>query len=125
MCPGQLRRTTLQIATLHQPGVTPKSANLISGSLRILQFFFFGGTGVLNSGLCLCKAGTLLLEPCLQPIFLCYCRDGGVSQTVCPGWPGTTTLPISASQVARITGLSNSARMNFANFKHILSFLPN
>jgi hypothetical protein len=29
------------------------------------------------------------------------------SWTVCLGWPWTTTLPISASQVARITGLSH------------------
>jgi hypothetical protein len=30
----------------------------------------------------------------------------GVSQTVCLGWPQTTSLPVSASQVARITGVS-------------------
>jgi hypothetical protein len=30
----------------------------------------------------------------------------GVSTTFCPDWPWTTTLPISASQVARITGMS-------------------
>jgi hypothetical protein len=26
---------------------------------------------------------------------------------ICPGWPGMTILPISASQVARVTGLSH------------------
>jgi hypothetical protein len=30
----------------------------------------------------------------------------GVSWTFCWGWPGTTILPISASQVARITSVS-------------------
>jgi hypothetical protein len=28
-------------------------------------------------------------------------------QTSCPGWPQTVILPISASQVARVTGMSN------------------
>jgi hypothetical protein len=27
-----------------------------------------------------------------------------ISQTICPGWPQTTVLPISASQVTKITG---------------------
>jgi hypothetical protein len=31
----------------------------------------------------------------------------GFSQTICPGWPGTSILPISSSQVARITGMSH------------------
>jgi hypothetical protein len=29
-----------------------------------------------------------------------------VSWTICPGWPQTLILPISVSQVARITGVS-------------------
>jgi hypothetical protein len=35
---------------------------------------FFGDWG-LNSGLCACKAGTLLLEPHLLSILFCYFRD--------------------------------------------------
>jgi hypothetical protein len=31
----------------------------------------------------------------------------GVSQTVCPGWPWTTILLVSASQVTRIIGMSH------------------
>jgi hypothetical protein len=31
--------------------------------------------------------------------------DGGVSQTFCLGWPQTTVLLISASQVAKITSM--------------------
>jgi hypothetical protein len=34
-----------------------------------------------------------------------YCRDG-VLWTICLGWPETTVLLISASQVVRITGVS-------------------
>jgi hypothetical protein len=36
-----------------------------------------------------------------------WLRRGGVSQTSWWGWPGTTILPISASQVARIIGMSH------------------
>jgi hypothetical protein len=32
-----------------------------------------------------------------------YLGDG-VLQTICPGWPQTSILPLSASQVTRITG---------------------
>jgi hypothetical protein len=32
----------------------------------------------------------------------------GVSWTVCPGWPPTVIALISASQLARITGMSHS-----------------
>jgi hypothetical protein len=30
----------------------------------------------------------------------------GVSQSICPGWPRTAIIPISASEVARITVVS-------------------
>jgi hypothetical protein len=36
-----------------------------------------------------------------------YLGDGGVSWTICPGCPPTTSLLISASQVVRITALSH------------------
>jgi hypothetical protein len=39
-----------------------------------------------------------------------FCSDffgDRVLQTICLGWPRTATLPILASQVARITGVSN------------------
>jgi hypothetical protein len=40
--------------------------------------------------------------------FFCsgYFRDG-VSQVICPGWPWTMILQTSASQIARITGVSH------------------
>jgi hypothetical protein len=41
----------------------------------------------------------------------------GVSRTFSPGWLGTMILPISASQVARITDVSNShTTVNLALF---------
>jgi hypothetical protein len=35
-------------------------------------------------------------------------------RTICPGWPLTVILPISASQVAGITGVSHGTRLSFA-----------
>jgi hypothetical protein len=58
-----------------------------------------------NSGLHSCKAGALPLEPYFQVHFALVSFGDRVSQTICPGWPQTSYLQISASQVARITGL--------------------
>jgi hypothetical protein len=41
----------------------------------------------------------------------------GVSRTICPGWPRTMILPISASQLARITGVSHWHPANTNSFK--------
>jgi hypothetical protein len=41
---------------------------------------------------------------------LCFCYFGdGVSQTIRLDWPRTSILPVSVSQVARITGVSPGA----------------
>jgi hypothetical protein len=53
----------------------------------------------LNSGLHACKACSLSLET--------YFGLEMGSQTICPGWPQTVILLISASQVARSTGVSH------------------
>jgi hypothetical protein len=37
----------------------------------------------------------------------CGYFGGRVSQTICPGWPRTMILLISAAQVARITDVSH------------------
>jgi hypothetical protein len=67
-------------------------------------FFLFGRIGVLNSGLCACKASVLLLELHLQTILFClFWRWGSLELFAQAGLK--LTLPISASQVARITGL--------------------
>jgi hypothetical protein len=57
-----------------------------------------------NSSLHNCKAGSLLPEPRLQFILLwLFCR--WYLSNYLPGCPRTVILPISASQVARITGM--------------------
>jgi hypothetical protein len=62
-------------------------------------FFFFGGTRVWTQG--------LLLEPLHQPFFCDgFFGDRGL-RTICLGWLRTLTLLISASRVARITGMSH------------------
>jgi hypothetical protein len=38
---------------------------------------------------------------------LCYGYFDGVSQTICLGWPQNLILSISASWIARITGVSH------------------
>jgi hypothetical protein len=45
-----------------------------------------------------------------SPFYSAYFGDGAGSrlfQTICPGWPRTAILLISASQIARITGVSH------------------
>jgi hypothetical protein len=69
-------------------------------------FFFFGGIEVWIQSFVLCKAGTLLFEPHFQFTFgLVILEDG--SCELCLGRPPTSILPVSASQVARITGVSH------------------
>jgi hypothetical protein len=58
----------------------------------------------LNSGLCTCKAGALLLQPHRWSTLLWLFWRWGFLRTICPSWPRTTILLTSASQVARITG---------------------
>jgi hypothetical protein len=47
--------------------------------------------------------------------FVLVSLEMGASQTIHPDWPQTVILPISASQVARITGVSTGtqAPLNF------------
>jgi hypothetical protein len=65
---------------------------------------FLGDRG-LNSGFYTYKAGALLIESTCSP-FCSHYFGGGVSQTLL-GWHPTVILPISASQVARIIGVSH------------------
>jgi hypothetical protein len=39
--------------------------------------------------------------------------EDGISRTIFPGWPQTSILPISALQVARITGTSHQGWLNW------------
>jgi hypothetical protein len=67
-------------------------------------FFSFWWDWALNSGLCTCKAGALLLKPHLQSILLCLFWRWGLENYF---WTQTTTFCISASPVAGITGVSH------------------
>jgi hypothetical protein len=60
-------------------------------------FISFGGIGYAR------KAGALWLEPHLQSKFALVNLEMEVSPTICSGWPQTTILQMSASQVAWIT----------------------
>jgi hypothetical protein len=53
-----------------------------------------------------CKAGALSLEHIFSPGYSGYFRDG-VPWTVCSDWPQTTIHLISASQEAKIIGVSH------------------
>jgi hypothetical protein len=78
----------------------------------------------LNLGLHACKTGILPLEPHLQSILLLlfFWRWGGeVLQTICLGWLQNSILPVSASQVARITGVSHRCpALAKYSYSHIL-----
>jgi hypothetical protein len=87
---------------VHLPG----ESNPEGPGIFILNRLFSWWDWGLNSQLHTCKAGALLLKPHLQSILLWLFGDGG-SRTIFLGWPGTTIFLISASQVARITGVSH------------------
>jgi hypothetical protein len=68
----------------------------------------FGGIGVWIQGFTLVKQALYCLSHTSSPFCHSYFGDGGVSWTICPGWPWTVILLLSASQVARITDLATS-----------------
>jgi hypothetical protein len=63
------------------------------------SFFFFCGRGAWTQG--------LHFEPLHQPLFCDGCFPDRVSQAICLGWLWTAILLLSASWVARITGVSH------------------
>jgi hypothetical protein len=67
--------------------------------------FFFWQNGGLNSGLCACKT-LYCLSHATSP-FCSSCFGDGVLPTICLGWTWSKNLPISASQVPKITGVSH------------------
>jgi hypothetical protein len=60
-----------------------------------------------NSGLLTCKTGTLPLEPRLPVHFTLVILEMGFYKLFVPTGFKSLILPISASQVARITGMSH------------------
>jgi hypothetical protein len=77
-------------------------ANNINISFLLSFFFFFWQYWGLNS-----------LSHSTSPIlWWVFSRRVRVSRTIYPGWPWTTILLISASWVARITGVSHWCPVN-------------
>jgi hypothetical protein len=60
----------------------------------------------LNLNLCFAKQALYCLNNISSPFCSCHVGDGGLMK-FCPGWSWTSMSPISASQVARITGISH------------------
>jgi hypothetical protein len=79
------------------------------------MFIFFKWDWGLNAGFYTCKAGSLSLKSLLQSI--CPGNFGdGVLWTICLSWPWTMILPISASEVARITCMSHQCLARNSHF---------
>jgi hypothetical protein len=91
-------------------------------------FFFFGGTGVWTQGFVLAKQvlekQVLYYLSHISSLFCSGYLGDGFSQTICLGWPWTTILPISASQVIRITGMSYWCSAIYILFIIILECTP-
>jgi hypothetical protein len=68
---------------------------------REVFFFFLVGLGVELMALCFAKHAVFCLSHTSSPF--CSGLEVGVSWTICLGWPWTSILLISASQVAGIT----------------------
>jgi hypothetical protein len=91
--------------------------------LRFTEFLEFIGSykwSILKKNFCGTRAQTqgLHLKPLYRP-FLWWVFQDRVSQTVCLGWLRTSLLLISASWVARITGVSHRCPVPFwKNFGH-------
>jgi hypothetical protein len=86
---------------------------------RSLVFFCIfspsGKTGVWTEGFTLAEQ----MSYCVSCISSPFCSDyfgGGVLQTICPDWPQIMILLISASQVAKIMGISHQHPAKFSTF---------
>jgi hypothetical protein len=79
-------------------------------SICCYLFILFWGEGwdwVLNSELHTFAKNALYHLSCTSSPFCSGYFGGGISETISLGWPQSVILPISASQVARITGTSH------------------
>jgi hypothetical protein len=79
----------------------------------------------LNSGVCTCKAGAVLLEPHLQSILSGYFGDWGegIAWITCPGWPWTGILLVSVSQVARHWAMGAQQTLNILKSHFFVSLI--
>jgi hypothetical protein len=78
----------------------------ISFTRCLFCFGLFDGARVWTQGFALAKQAFYGLNQISSPFCSGYFGDG-ILQTICPGWPQTMILPISASQIARITDMSH------------------
>jgi hypothetical protein len=74
--------------------------------LESVFFFFLVGPGIWTQGFILAKQ-VLYSSSHTSSLFCSGYFEDEVSQTICLCWPWNTILPISTSQVARITGVSH------------------
>jgi hypothetical protein len=69
---------------------------------HLVLVFFFNGTEVCIQGFALAKQALYCLCHTFNPFFSGYFGND-ILQIICPGWPQTAILLISASQVGRIS----------------------
>jgi hypothetical protein len=81
--------------------------SMITFSEKTFLFSFLGGIGVWTQSFTLAKQVLYHLNHTFSPFLLWSSFGDSVWRTVCLGWSQTTILPISASQTARITGMSH------------------
>jgi hypothetical protein len=75
---------------------------------------YFGGTGTWTQNFAL-GCYTTWAIPSVHFALVSF-WEMRVSQTICLGWPWTAILPISASQIARITGVSHQGLVQMSIF---------
>jgi hypothetical protein len=66
--------------------VRPSLKSFLFLFLLCFILFYFGGTGVLNSGFTLAKQVFYHLSHVFSPVFSAHFRDGDL-RTISPGWP--------------------------------------
>jgi hypothetical protein len=97
------------------------SLSLFSFFFLLFFFFFLVGLRFELRASRLHSHSTAWATP---PVYLSWLFWSGFLWTVCPGWPQTAILPISASQVARITGMSHHCLANTHSFiKAVTDFI--
>jgi hypothetical protein len=89
--------------------ILQKSWNSSINIKQQIRSFFFNNTECLNIGLhVLARQMFCHLNHSISIFFVLGCQSQGrVSWTICLGWPWTTILLISASWIARITGINH------------------
>jgi hypothetical protein len=109
--------------------MSPKPPRMISQAILwpglFIYWVIFGRTGVWTEALVFAKLVLYHLSHASSPFCSGYFEDGAW-RTICLSWPQTWILPISASQVIRITGMSHQcpADQNYLVITHTFHPLP-